>query len=176
MKKCFFIFLFTVLVVFSSFKVAVSSEKKSIWLDYFSTEIKLAKLPLSFEILWSTYGSFSVDFTNGTKTDVEFPLGRFDIENFGEGVYEITLYFTRKIDALIFSNRFSFYFFDNGQVAIFKTFKGKRRFKIPDRVIELKKIDDGFRVVEKFPEATFELPVEKGEIFLKVKRRVRRGR
>ncbi|WP_219350113.1 hypothetical protein [Desulfurobacterium atlanticum] len=140
-------------------------------LDYFSTEIALLKLPLSFDILWSSYGKFSVKNVNGTEDIKTFSLGRFDIEYLGDNVFNVQLYFVLTCDNETYSNRVSLNFFDGGSFVVFKTDNGKIKFKLPDEIVELHQIDKGFRIYRYFPEETFEIPVKNGEVFLKVRKK-----
>ena len=140
-------------------------------LGYFSTEIALSKLPISFDILWSTYGEFPVKNINGTEEIKKFSLGRFDIKYFGEHVFNLKLYFVFISGNDTYSERVSLNFFDGGSFVVFKTADGKKRFSLPEEVVELHQIEKGFKVYRYFPEATFEIPVEKGKVFLQVRKK-----
>jgi len=162
--QVFFIILFFTIAVFAQNPKEFSLKDLDL---VFKNEIQNAKNSLDFQILDTTYAIFN--FVGGFA-DGKYNLQNYKITPLKENIYKIEMLFVKKKGVFSYQQQAMFYFWHHKNQIVFLTPKGKKRFNFQKPSMDIQKTPSGYKITKSTNTNTFELPIESGKIYLKIKR------
>ncbi|RUM59642.1 MAG: hypothetical protein DSY66_05825 [Persephonella sp.] len=130
---------------------------------YFKEEKSLSAEPSKILVLSKTYGEFN---PIGGFADGRYKLVDYDLKKVKPNIYYLKLIFQKKKGSFRFTQEVEYYFWYDGQVIAFKTYKGKVRYFIPDKKIKIIKRGEGYVIEEEPVVMSFVLPAIGGKVYL----------
>ncbi|WP_187647081.1 hypothetical protein [Nitrosophilus labii] len=134
---------------------------------YKAFEDEIKRTSLDFEILDKTYATYN--FIGGFA-DGEYRLKSYKITPIKDNVYKLELRFVKKKGILRYYQDPILYFWYKDNKIVFLSDRGKYRFTFSKPPIKIKKLKDGYEVVSSKRVYTFKIPVNSGEVVLKIRK------
>ncbi|HIE34967.1 MAG TPA: hypothetical protein EYP79_02065 [Campylobacterales bacterium] len=135
-------------------------------LEAFKDEID-SQSSVDFEILSNSYAKFN--FIGGFA-DGKYKLSSYKISPIKDNVYKLSLSFVKRKGVFSFTQEKVVYFWYKGDKIVFLSKKGKYRYLFSKPFIKIKKLKDGYEIIDQKRIFSFKIPINSGYIILKIRK------
>ena len=155
-NKVFFLFLLTYSLVFAG-------DIRDILNYYFKEEIEQSYSDNRILVLSKTYAEFN---PIGGFADGRYKLINYRLERIEPNIYFLELDFQKKKGSFRFNQKVYYYFWYDGNVIAFKTYKGKYKYYVPKPSKKVIKRGNEYIIQEEPNVFNVVLPARGGKVYL----------